>query len=580
MLIPLLAFLAPCNNEVEETTASPKISLDYPLYPSAIKYLDDDATSTRAGVYDNNKWEEFEVIKIYFMNGEPAIQNKVKEIAKQYVDLTSLTFKYVDDINVSDVRIRFAYVNESPYEFVNWSFLGKDHRDQTKIDSITKLPIPTMNLVIQDRNAYINSDMFRGEILRNFGRMLGMVYEYSHINDDMYIELLRGEVERDFARNNWNLTSKERAKIRRLFFAPAVWEGDLTNNGVTPGFDPTSIMLPPIPSHWIDYDYSESTNIDEIADKMNTQLSAKDKEYIASVYPIPTVVYKPGKEGNVKISIEGTSYNQFYVGWDYTTNQSAGRIINDYPTIGIGEYEWTRVNLRIKYEGPQFNFVNYDNRMVKFLAGDAFGDDANTVDKFERVFGSWATENSNKAAWLYATSYRENANFTRIDTEYQPTDISFDLPDPTAIYQLFGQTPQKTGSIHRDFRDFTFGLAEENPQLKQKLGVKMPFMREDNQNLSKLSLVPLGSMHAHASNVDVYSNPSGLWGNGAHLTAFINPGTGVSLKMKEAIRNLTFQDPTLHYPIFVNNYLYHWGSVRYCRALTDQELGYKLYIDE
>ncbi len=583
VLIPLLA-MSCSNNDLNEMTdlKSKLVNSEYSFYPSIINYPDNDTPTTKAGVYTSEKWDDYAVIKIYFMNGEPAIVKKVKEIASQYTDLTNLTFKYVDNAANSDVRIRFSYVGESSYELVNWSFLGTECLSQNVTD-------PTMNLVIQDRSAYLSSEMFRGEILRNFGRMLGMVYEYSHTSDGMYVELNKTAVMSDFQSNGWVINAQAKAKINKLFFAPAVWEGDLYENGITPQFDANSIMLPYIPSSWIDEFMSEEQYLDLIVEKENTQLSANDKAYIAKVYPIPPIDDPvQGPKGNITISLASLPINMgvwgiSYIGWDYRINQEIGspRIIGDYPTIRVGEYEWTTQNLRMKYRGNSLNFLNFDNTMVNFVAGNAFGNNTNTVEEFEKVFGTWVTE-------LYivgdeynvATTYRDDdAAYTRNDNVFPAANVAFDLPDVTAILQLFGQMPHKSGDVYTDFRNYTFGVPEGvDSQMAADLAQAMPLLNSNNANLSGLSLLPLGSMDAHGLGMDVYS-PNAAWTNGNN--AFMTTGTGIKLKMKGFHRNFNFYEAGENdRQAILNQYLWHWGSARYCRAISDEELGYKLYVDE
>lgn len=577
MLISLLA-LTSCENDLNESQEGSKATtVEFPNYPSVIKYSgSSNRPSTKAGVYKALKWEDYDIIRIHFMNGEPNIINKVKEVASQYTDLTNITFKYVEKAADSDVRIRFSYAGESPYEWVNWSYLGQEHLD---LDTDQ----PTMNLVIADRGAYVNSDIFRGEILRNYGRMLGMVYEHTFKDNGMNIRLDYETVTDDFRFSNWDVDSDE-GEIDVLFFAPAITTAKLYKDGVAPTFDENSIMLPHIPSYWIGSG-TKPANLDKVVDKMNTQLSEQDKRYIESVYKKPEPEYKRGKVGNINISLAGTSKNWALVGWDYITNQSNARIINNYPTIGVGEYEWTTLNLRMHYEnadaaGNQLGFINYDNKMVQYVAGNAFGNDANTIKKFEELFGTWVTENDNKEKWLYGVSYRDDKIFTRNDIKYLASNIAFDLPDAAAILQLLGQAPHTTGNIYTDFRNFAFGLpVGTNAQVAQALANEMPFLKTHNDNISGLNFLPLGSMHGHGNGYhgDIYTKIH-LWCGDA--TAFIKTGEGIKLKMKGHNRNFNFYQTGTGKGIGVNEDLSHWGSVRYCRALTDEELGYRLYVDE
>ncbi len=604
MLMPLLAFVS-CNNELEDSLNANQnqgaAGIEYPSYFSVMK-VPKNGVTTRAGIPDPGttvaKWDDFAIIKIYFMNGTPTLVNKVKSVASMYTELTNLTFKYVDDPAVSDVRIVFSNHNTDNNYAFNWSYLGKQCLQVSKSE-------PTMNLAIADINNIVeaNDVNFRASILREFGHMLGMIYEYQRDNPTNPDEKVVLEVDNVYDGLGIPIGDYQGEYIvDKSYLNEHYYLVDLINtDSVDATIDETSIMLPYIPADWIRTTGRSKTSqvmFDKIAKRTNLELSAKDRDYIAAVYPKPEIDNPRGKEGEITISIGPTTANfgwtppGYTAGWNYITNTSASRIINDYPTIQIGEYEWTTVNLRIKYQGNSMSYVNFDNVMINYLVGDAFGDDANTVTEFEKIFGNWATELTD-GNYHYGVSYRNDKQFTRKDTNFPSLNTEFDLPDITAMLQLFGQMPHKTGDVYKDFRNFTFGLPdsviEENSQLAAVLAQRMPFLNSDSYNTSGLSLVPLGSIHSHGegdvwyryqTHPNAVNNPYADW----HGDAFMTTGTGVKLKMKingAQQRNFNFHESDEEgREIILNQYLFHWGSVRYCRALTDEELGYKLCVDE
>ena len=151
----------------------------YPSYFSVMKV----AKTTKAGIPDPGvdvaKWDDFDIIKIYFMNGNTTSINKVKSVASAYEELTNLSFKYVSDPAESDVRILFSnHNNENNYAF-NWSYLGKKCLVVSKSEAIMNLAIANINDA-----AEVNSANFTASILREFGHMLGMIYEYQRDNPE------------------------------------------------------------------------------------------------------------------------------------------------------------------------------------------------------------------------------------------------------------------------------------------------------------------------------------------------------------------------------------------------------------
>jgi hypothetical protein len=611
-LIPFLVFVS-CSDELDESSAAKKgrapADSRYPSYFS-IARVSENGPATKAGVPIPEelaaKWNDFDIIKIYFMNGtgNTALINKVKAVAGTYEELTNLRFRYVTDPSISDVRITFSNHEAAPelnYLVANWSYLGKQCLTVAKSE-------PTMNLAIADINDLmeVNSPTFRASILREFGHMIGMIYEYQRYhptNPDERVVLDEGSV-LDGIGVALEDTLGERQIIEAYTKYRFYLDELIVADTISPTVDEQSVMLPYIPDDWIVTTGRIKTSammFDKIHEKVNLDLSARDSAYIKRIYPVPPPPTHPqGPKGNITISLGPTSYYEgwvtgdYRVGWDYRTGAYDARIINDYPTIGVGEYEWTTVNLRIKYQGYSIGtYLNFDNTMVNFLAGSAFGNDANTVNEFEKIFGTWATEYADAEHFHYATSYRDSdAEYTRNDTQYPSANVAFDLPDVTAILQLFGQMPHTSYGVYKDFRNYAFGLPDStDTQLAAALAQEMPFLNGDfNANLSGLSLVPLGSMHSHGeadvpyiytTHPNAVNNPYADW----HGNAFMTTGTGVKLKMKISggaqQRNFNFHESGNNdKEIILNQYLFHWGSARYCRAIPDAELGYRLYVDE
>jgi hypothetical protein len=83
-------------------------------------------------------------------------------------------------------------------------------------------------------------------------------------------------------------------------------------------------------------------------------------------------------------------------------------------------------------------------------------------------------------------------------------------------------------------------------------------------SLSGLAIPPMGVLVLNGDG----SMPNNSW------NSF---NSGFILKMKDSPRTFSFQDSQAN-TFFIGS-LYNFGSARYCRRLTDAELGYKLYVD-
>ena len=205
----------------------------------------------RAALLLSAKWNVGDVIRIRFLGGSPALQDRVKSVAKEWTSLANLTFNFVKS-GPADVRIAFMPGKGS------WSYLGTMCR---RIDE----PDPTMNY------GWLTDDSPESEVrrvvLHEFGHALGLIHEHQNPKNGG-IEWNRAAVKKDLSGppNNW-----DDATIENNMFAKYE-PGNLAATNV----DPTSIMMYPIPKAW---------TLDGTSAGLNGELSDKDKQFIATNYP-------------------------------------------------------------------------------------------------------------------------------------------------------------------------------------------------------------------------------------------------------------------------------------------------------
>lgn len=526
IILSILAFFTSCNNEDELVGAkqdTSSISKER-SYVFAYKTSSKSGIETRAGVNKRKLWDNGETIRVKFLNGSAAAQNKVKEVAAEWSEYANIDFEYVGVADEADVKVAFQWQGDR----VTWSYLGTDCLDVEQDE-------PSMNIMLFNGNdlTEINSADFAALILREFGHVLGLIYE--HQGPESGVDLDMNRVYSYFRPFGWS----DALISDVILHTYTKFQTNYTE------FDENSIMLLFFPPHL--------TTNGVGSNKWNTKLSDTDKAFIEEVYPgrrIDPDPYERGAVGSVYMTMP-TYYSGGYgtLGYNYDTGveQAGGLIEKTYKTIVVGEYEWTAENLRIKYRnlwGTLYEFMNHTEAKIHALA------DGNNcpLPVFEQTFGTWVTE------YGEARAYRDNYKFYK---SKNGEEISgFELPATADICQLLATAPVKPGNtVYGNVETFLYASDDDIPS-----AVKPLINMKSYNNTSGLGMTPLGFKG---------NNPDD---SGVHYSF----GYGFGLRMKNYARIFAFSHIS---GIKVNTELYHFTQARYCRKLTDAELGYKLYID-
>jgi serralysin len=212
-----------------------------------------DRDGTKAAVLAKYRWPQGQRITVRFLEGDPALHERVKAVAREWVrpELARLYLDFRPTTEKrTDIRIAFQAGNGS------WSVIGTFCRQIPE-------PEPTMNFGWID--AQSPDSVLRPVVLHEFGHALGLIHEHQspkggiHWNKDAVIKDLSGPP------NNWDLPTIEHNMFER-YSPDAV---------IATPVDPKSIMMYPIPAAWTTDDFSAGFNL---------ELSAMDRTLVHSVY--------------------------------------------------------------------------------------------------------------------------------------------------------------------------------------------------------------------------------------------------------------------------------------------------------
>ncbi len=207
---------------------------------------------TRAALLNQAKWPDGSTIKVSFLDGEPGLQKKVQQVAKEWCVpmMANLNLLFIKQKTKGDIRISFKYPG-------SWSVLG------TTCFNITNRRKPTVNFGWLTSES--TDDEIRRVVLHEFGHALGLVHE--HQNPGGQIQWNRDQVIKDLSGppNNWPLD----VITFNMFDAYAQDETTFTH------MDPNSIMMYPIPASW---------TLDGFSTGLNADLSPLDRQFIRQMY--------------------------------------------------------------------------------------------------------------------------------------------------------------------------------------------------------------------------------------------------------------------------------------------------------
>ena len=204
----------------------------------------------RAAFLKGARWQTGDQITIRFLDGDPALRKRVRDVASEWMKVANLNFVFVNQ-GPTDIRIAFTQGNGS------WSYIG------TTCRSIAE-PLPTMNYGWLTPGS--SDQVLRSVVLHEFGHAIGLIHE--HQNPKHAIQWNKPAVIHDLSGppNSWNEAQIE----TNMFRFYSLNEVDATD------VDPVSIMMYSVPKAW---------TLDGFSSGFNSELSDTDKTKAKNFYP-------------------------------------------------------------------------------------------------------------------------------------------------------------------------------------------------------------------------------------------------------------------------------------------------------
>ncbi len=195
-------------------------------------------------------WQPGRVLRVRFLDGDPAVQQKIQQVAQQWSEHANIQLVFAGD---PDAEIRISFLQPG-----SWSYIGTDAL-------LIPSDQPTMNYGWLQPDT--DDEEYSRVVLHEFGHALGCIHEHQNPaggipwNVNAVLEYYMGPP------NNWS-EAQVRENVLRAY--------DKDTTSYTQ-FDERSIMLYPVPA--------EHTTDGKGIPWQNSVLSESDKTFIAQMYP-------------------------------------------------------------------------------------------------------------------------------------------------------------------------------------------------------------------------------------------------------------------------------------------------------
>lgn len=307
--------------------------------------------------------------------------------------------------------------------------------------------------------------------------------------------------------------------------------------------------------------------------------------------------------------MRATGYNNNFQDtrdWSSDEIERTDYVRGNYPIQEIDEYWFSSKSLMTDYRWRQandtwLNWAGYSDKQIEYWSS-IYLKDGKSIDNESLIknYGSPMYVTEGIWAWLSAYYVKNKAwsiyKKDNIGNWVEEKDVSWKTLDLEDIYQLIGQAPRESGNFYTDIINFIGANAWEDDT-----PLSLPY--DNNKNVSGFNLYSLGAKglgyfgeggdkpplkspieDSYIDGVSEEFNGFGQYGALHVGGAYDWDTTGIvpqnNHKRILFISGNAFNQSRLiridgGYPGAVQS-----AQVRFCRKKSDEELGYKMYINE
>lgn len=510
-----LIFLSSCNTD--NNTLDDDITSKTELLNTIFAIKESKTITENRAISENFAlWNTGATIKIKFIANAGG-SDYAQQKVKEYAN-EWIKYANVNFAFVStseDADIKVAFNYEDSK--IAWSYIGER---ATLISNDSGKP--SMNIPFYS-DLDVNTPAFKTIVLRLFGHALGLIYESKGADKDGTYEWDKNKVSAYLKQEGWSdydindLIDNSYSKRSTKFNT----------------FDENSIMLLNFPS---------SLTKNGKASQWNTELSEMDIRYIDALYPGRNNIEKEIPSKMAVKHIFGTS--------EY-----------DYNSVKIGEYLWLDNNLREPVETP--NVTQHQINRSLWVSGIDTTSYIVTPTDYHKYIGVFFG-NGNRLSHFKTTTIIESHKSENIEKIWG-------LPLKEDFRQLFAMCTNGKDSYFANDVLMNLSYKEGQIPIAQRV-LHNHWMHANNTNKYGFNLVYAGYRQ---------HNGEQIWKNNENGRSIITKQGDVGQLFNMHVFPAADGFALLHdYPSTEQwHESYWWYPVRLSRKLTDEELGYKLYIN-
>lgn len=230
----------------DDVVNSIHVCTEMPGNPDSIKVGRRQASGKRWLFWEQSRKQLY----VAFIDGDTVVQEKVKQVAKEWEKYCSKEFVFINNNNpVADIDISISFKDKS-----SWSLIGKD----------SKTSVPSMNLGWL--TASTSDEEYKRVVLHEFGHALGFIHEHQNPNNNPI----------QWNKDNVYAFYKQKFGWAKSTTYSNFFEKYTVNQMNSSSFDPKSIMMYEIPELFTNNGFHTNAN---------SELSETDKKWINSIYP-------------------------------------------------------------------------------------------------------------------------------------------------------------------------------------------------------------------------------------------------------------------------------------------------------